>query len=201
MIKLYCIPASRAFRPLWMLEELGLEYQNVPTNFATGDTRSAEFLKLNPNGHIPVLVDGETVLWESLAINLYLARKYGAGRLWPASVADEGRTFQWSLWAVTELESALLAVLLHRRILPTEQRDAAVVAANETKLAGPFGVLDRALGGRAHLLGDAFSIADLNVASVMSWANLAGLDLGKWPQAAAWLKRCTDRPACKKARG
>lgn len=201
MIKLYGIPASRAFRSLWMLEELGVEYQNVPTNFATGETRSAEFLKLNPNGHIPVLVDGETVLWESLAINLYLARKYGAGRLWPSAVADEGRTFQWSLWAVTELEPTLLTVLMHRRILPKEQRDAALAAASEAKLAGPFGVLDRALSGRSHLLGDAFSAADLNVASVMTWANLAGLDLGKWPQLGAWLKRCTDRPTYKKARG
>ena len=84
MIKLYGIPASRAFRVRWMLEELGVAYQNVPTNFATGETRTAEFLKLNPNGHIPVLVDGETVLWESMAINLYLARAYGGG-LWPAS--------------------------------------------------------------------------------------------------------------------
>jgi len=79
MIKLYGIPASRAFRPLWMLEELGLAYENVPVNFADGGTRSAEFLTLNPNGHIPVLVDGEVVLWESMAISLYLARKYGAG--------------------------------------------------------------------------------------------------------------------------
>ncbi len=200
MIKLYGVPASRAFRALWMLQELGLQFENVPTSF-TGETRTAEFLKLNPNGHIPVLVDGETVLWESMAINLYLARKYGAGSLWPSSVADEGRAFQWSFWAMTEVEAPLLAVLLHRRILPTEQRDAAVAAAHEAKLAGPFGVLEGALRGRAHLLGEAFSVADLNVASVLSWTALAKLDLGKWPQVAGWLQRCTARPACKKARG
>jgi glutathione S-transferase len=201
MIKLYGVPASRAFRALWMLEELGLQYQNVPTHFATGETRTAEFLKLNPNGHIPVLVDGETVLWESLAINLYLARKYGAGGLWPASVADEGRAFQWSLWVVTEVETPLLSVLLHRRILPAEQRDAALAAANETKLAAPFGVLEGALRGRPHLLGETFSVADLNVASVLSWTTLAALDLGKWPLVAGWLQRCTTRPACERARG
>jgi glutathione S-transferase len=200
MIKLYGIPASRAFRSLWMLEELGLEYENVPTSFM-GGTRTAEFLKLNPNGHIPVLVDGETVLWESLAINLYLARKHGAGRLWPASVADEGRAFQWSLWAMTEVEPQLLPVLMHRRVLPQEQRDEAVVAAQEAKLAGPFGVLEGALRGRPYLLGEAFSVVDLNVAAVMSWARLANVDLGKWPLLAAWLQRCTERPAFKKARG
>ena len=200
MITLYGLPASRAFRPLWALEELGVEYKNVPTHFVK-ETRTAEFLKLNPNGHIPVLVDGETVLWESLAINLYLARKYGAGELWPASVADEGRTYQWSIWAMTEVEGPLLAVLMNRRVLPAEQRDAAAAAAGETKLAGPLGVLEGVLRGRQYLLGDAFSIADLNVAAVLSWTALAGLDLGKWPLTAAWLQRCMARPAFKKARG
>jgi len=200
MIKLYGVPVSRAFRPLWMLEELGLEYQNVPTNFV-GETHTAEFLKLNPNGHIPVLVDGETVLWESLAINLYLARKYGAGRLWPASVADEGRAFQWSFWAITEVEAPLLGVLMHRRVLPKEQRDESVATAQEAKLAGPFGVLDGALRGRTYLLGEAFSVADLNVAAVLSWVRLAGIDLAKWSLAAAWLQRCTERPAYRKLRG
>jgi glutathione S-transferase len=201
MITLYGVPMSRAFRSLWALEELGLEYKNVPTHWGTGDTRTAEFLKINPNGHIPALVDGETVLWESLAINLYLARKYGAGKLWPASVADEGRAFQWSLWAMTEVEGPLLAVLMNRRVLPAEQRDAAAAAAGEAKLAGPLGVLEGALRGRSYLLGESFSIADLNVASVLSWVTLAGLDISKWPQVAGWLQRCTERPACKKARG
>jgi len=207
MIKVYGVPQSRAFRVLWALRELGLEFEKidrhtrpVPTSIA-GGTRSAEFLKLNPNGKIPVLVDGTTVLWESMAINLYLARQYGAGTLWPASVPDEGRAFQWSFWGMTEVETSLLQALMHRRILPKEQRDAAVADAAEAKLAGPFGVLDGALRGREYLLGGSFTIADLNVASVSSWATLAGLDLARWPQLAAWLGRCTDRPACKAARG
>lgn len=201
MIKLYGVPASRAFRCLWMLRELGLEFDSAPTNFATGDTRTAEFLKLNPNGHIPVLVDGSTVLWESMAINLYLARQYGAGSLWPASAADEGRAFQWSFWVMTEVEAALLATLMHRRILPREQRDADAAAAGEAKLAGPLGVLDGALRGREYLLGERFTVADLNVAAVLSWALMAGIDLGRWPQLSAWLARCTGRPACAAARG
>ena len=201
MITLYGIPASRAFRVLWMLEELGVEYRHVATNFAGGGTRTAEFLKLNPNGHIPVLVDGETVLWESMAINLYLARKYGAGGLWPATVEDEGHALQWSFWVMTEVEAALLAVLLHRRILPEGQRNAALAEESVAKLAGPFGVLDGQLRGRAYLLGAAFSVADLNVASVLGWAALAGIDLSHWPQFAAWFARCSERPACRKVRG
>lgn len=201
MITLYGVSASRAFRALWMLRELGLEFRHVPTNFATGDTRTAEFMKLNPNGHIPVLVDGTTVLWESMAINLYLARRYGADALWPAAVADEGRAFQWSFWVMTEVETPLLATLLHRRLLPPAQRDAAAASENAARLERPFGVLDGALRGRAYLLGDTFSVADLNVASVLGWAAMAGLELAPWPQLAAWLTRCTERPAYTAARG
>jgi glutathione S-transferase len=200
MIKLYGVPASRAFRPRWVLEELGLEYQNLPVHFATGETRSAEFRKLNPNGHIPVLVDNETVLWESIAINLYLARKYGAGALWPTTVEDEGRAFQWSCWVMTEVEAPLLAVLLHGRLLPEAQRDPAKAAEGRTTLAGPLGVLDGALRGKSYLLGNVFTIADLNVASVLTWALLAKLDLGPYPTLAAWLQRCTERSAHTKAR-
>jgi glutathione S-transferase len=200
MIKLYGVPASRTFRPLWMLHELAVPFENVPTNYATGDTRQAAFLKLNPNGHIPVLIDGTMVLWESLAITLYLARQYGAGSLWPSTIADEGRAFQWSFWVMTEVEAPLLTVLMHRRVLPPAERDADIASANEAKLVAPFGVLDGALRGRETLLGGPFSVADLNVASVMGWAIPAGLDLARWPHLAAWLSRCTSRPACKAAR-
>ena len=89
MIKLYGVPGSRAMRSLWMLEELGVPYENIKINFATGDTRKPDYLKINPNGHIPALQDGDVTLLESLAINLYLARKFDKG-LWPKTVAGEG---------------------------------------------------------------------------------------------------------------
>src|SRR5262249_40964833 len=96
MIKVYGVAMSRAFRPLWLLEELGVPYEHVKTSFI-GETRTPEFLRLNPNGHIPVLQDGDLTLWESMAINLYLARKYDKGR-WPKTVEGEGRAYQWSVW-------------------------------------------------------------------------------------------------------
>jgi len=85
MIKLYGVPQAPAMRALWMLDELGLPYENVKVNFATGDTRKPEYLRINPNGHIPALQDGDLIIWESMAINLYLARKYDKG-LWPKTV-------------------------------------------------------------------------------------------------------------------
>jgi len=193
MIKLYGIPRSRTMRPLWMLEELGLPYENVKVSFVN-DTRKPEFLKINPNGHIPVLQDGDLTLWESMAINLYLARKYDKG-LWPKRVEDEGRAFQWSLWTMTELEEPVLTALLHRMFYPADQRDPKKADDAAERFKTPLGVLNGALAGKQYLLGDAFTVADLNVASVLSWAPLAGLDLGGAPKAQAWFGRCTTRPA------
>lgn len=191
MIKLYGIPRSRAMRPLWMLEELGVPYENVKVSFI-GDVQKPEFLKINPNAHIPVLQDGDVTLFESLAINLYLARKYDKG-LWPKKVEDEGRAYQWSIWAMTELEEPVLTVLLNRVFLPEAQRDAKKADDAAVRFKKPLGVLEGALAGRQHLLGDAFTVADLNVASVLSWAPLGGLDLSG--NVAGWLGRCTARPA------
>jgi glutathione S-transferase len=197
MLKLYGVPRSRAMRSLWMLEELGVPYENVGVDFITG-TKSADFKQLNPNGHIPVLQDGDLVLWESLAINLYLARKHDKG-LWPKTVEDEGRAYQWSLWAMTEAEEPLLTALLNRVFFPPEQRDAKKADDAVARFAKPLGVLDGSLAGRDYLLGSTFTVADLNVASVLTWAPLAKLDLSAAPRAAVWLGRCTARPALARA--
>ena len=200
MIRLYGVPASRAFRCLWMLEELGVAYENVPVNFV-GDVRKPEFLALNPNGRIPVLDDDGCVLFESLAINLHLARKYDGG-LWPKGQDDQSRAIQWSFWAMTELEPPLMSVLLHRVLLPAEQRSAAKAAEGAQALPRPIAVLDGALASRETLLGGPFSVADLNVASVLSLgARFGAADLSSAPNASAWLARCTARPAAKRAMG
>ncbi len=222
MLRIYGTPNSRTIRPLWMLEELGVAYELIKTDFANGDTRSLDFLRINPNGHVPALVDGELALFESLAINLYLAEKYGRGGLWPDSEADRGRTVQWSFWAMTECEQPLFSVLFAaggaqferwRAWTETEEfrkthpgaprvtREAADLAARQGKAAlePPLRVLDAQLEGRDYLLGASFGAADLNVASVWVTARLARLDLSPHPRADAWLARCTSRPALARA--
>jgi len=194
MLTLYGVPRSRAMRSLWMLEEIGVPYENVKTMFGPTGSRTPEFLRINPNGHIPALVDGELVLWESLAINLYLARKYGKA-LWPATPEDEGRAYMWSVWAMTELEEPLLTALMHRMFFPEAQRDERKAADAAERFKAPLKVLDDALAGRQYLAGGGFTVADLNVASVLSWAPLAKLDLTPAANAAGWLTRCTQRPA------
>ncbi|MCC6765873.1 MAG: glutathione S-transferase family protein [Deltaproteobacteria bacterium] len=197
MIKVYGVPMSRAMRVLWALEEVGQPYELVPTHFLT-DAHSPEYLKINPNGRIPALRDGDLTLFESLAINLYLARKYGAA-VWPKTVADEGRAYQWSVWAMTELEEPVITTLMHRMFLPAEQRDPKKADDAAERFKKPLAVLDGALAGTQWLAGPEFTIADLNVAAVLMLAPMAGLDLSTAPNAAAWLGRCTARPALAKA--
>ena len=199
MIQLYGVKMSRAFRSLWMLEELGLEYENVATSPGTGDTRKPDYLKINPNGLVPALVDGETVLWESMAINLYLARKYDGG-FWPRSIEAEGHAFKWSLWAIANVEALLISVLMNRVFKPEDQRDAAEADAAEESLAKPFEVLDHELEGKRYLIEDRFTVADLNVASVLATARIASVDLAKFPNLSRWLDECSSRPAAQKAR-
>jgi len=199
-LNIYGVARSRTFRTLWMAKELGLDYAHVKVDFATGDTQTAAHLALNPNGHVPVIDDNGFVLWESMAINLYLAKKYGAGTLYPTRLEDEARAWQWSFWGMTEVERPVLTALFNRAILPEVKRDTAAADAAEQQLAQPLRVLDDAIGHSANLLGDNFTVADLNVASILSWARPAQIDMAPFPRVAEWLKNCAERPAARAAR-
>jgi glutathione S-transferase len=191
MIKLYGTSMSRAARSLWALEEVGVKYEHVPVGF-TGETRQPEYLKINPNGHMPALDDTGTLLWESMAINLYLAEKYGKAPLWPSTVEAHGACYQWSFWGMTEVETPLLDIFLNKT---RQNPDEKAVLAGIEKLKTPLKVLDDHLRGSDYLLGKEFTIADLNVASVMSLARFIQLDLSATPNAQKWLEKCLERPA------
>jgi glutathione S-transferase len=198
MIRLYGVPMSRASRCLWMLEELGVPYENVPTNFV-GDAQKPEYLELNPNGKVPTLVDDDgTVVWESLAINLHLARTYDRG-LWPKTRAGEAHALQWSFWAATEVEPPCVQIIMNRAFLPEGQRDPKLAAAGEAALQKPLRVLDGALAGRDWLVEDRFTVADLNVHSVLAVATSFGkTDVSAHRQVSGWLARCGGRPALRR---
>ncbi len=199
-LKIYGVARSRAFRTLWMAGELGLAYEHVKIDFADGGTRRPEYLAINPNGHIPAIDDDGFRLWESMAINLYLAKKHGAASgIYPQRIEDEARAWQWSFWGITAVERPALTVLLNR-IGPEERRDTAAADTAEKALATPLKVLDAAVSGSPYLLGERFTVADLNVASILAWARQARVDLSPYPKAEAWLKSCHDRPAAQRAR-
>jgi glutathione S-transferase len=199
MLQLYGNPRSRATRCLWMLEEVGQPYQLLDKSTRVDDLHSAEYLRLNPNARIPTLVDGDLVLWESMAINLYLAQKY-EGPMHCASPEVLGLAAQWSFWAMLEIEHLLLHLLEHRAVLPEFARDVSAVERNELLLKKPLTVLDGCLAGRGHLAGDGFTVADLNVAGILAWGKIARLDLSAYPDLARWLDGCLTRPAYARVR-
>ena len=198
MIKLYGISASRAFRPMWLMEEIDLDYELIPVDFRKGENRTKDYLAINPNGKIPTLIDDDLVLYESMAINLYLAKQYG-GNFYPDDPAQEALANMWSYWVMTEVEHSLLTILLNTRLLPEEQRKPERIERNLLLLEKPFSVLNDALEGKTFLIGEAFSIADLNVAAVISWCRPARVNLKRWPNMKNWLERCISRPAFKQA--
>ncbi len=198
MIRVYGVSSSRALRSLWAIEEVGQPYEHVPTHFI-GDSKKPEYLAVNPNGRVPALVDGDLTLFESMAINLYLARRYDGG-IQPKTPADEARATQWSFWGMTEIEPHVMQMLLHKIMLPEAQRSPANVKAAEEAIERPLRVLDSALAGRSHLLGGGFTIADLNVASVLAMVRLVGYDVSRFPNVKRWLDACLARPAFARAR-
>jgi glutathione S-transferase len=199
-LKIYGVARSRTARVLWMAQELGLNYEHVKVDFATGETRQPAHLALNPNGHVPVIDDDGVILWESMAINLYLAKKYNTAGFYPTRVEDEARAWQWSFWGMTEVERPVLTAMMNRAIFPENQRDAAAADAAEKTLAEPLGVLDGVLGHTPYLLGNHFTVADLNVASILAWARPAQIDMSAFPKVAEWLRICAERPAARAVR-
>jgi glutathione S-transferase len=198
-LKIYGMPKTRTYRTLWMAQELGLDYELVPVNFTGGETKTPAYLAINPNGHIPAIDDDGVRLFESMAINLYLAKKHG-GDLAPRDVVEDGHMTMWSFWVMTEVEHQAMTVLFHAAFLPPEKRDPAKVAEAGAKLAGPLKVLDDALlAGGGHLVGGRFSVADLNVASVVSYLRAAPQTLAAFANVQDWLTACVTRPAAKAA--
>lgn len=209
MLTIYGVYRSRASRNIWLAEELGLPFKIVPViqHYRLPDpnapgaplnTRSPDFLKVNPNGHVPTVDDDGLVLHESLAINLYLARKHG-GPLAPANIAEDGEMTMWALWAATELEAQALTILYHRvGGAPGGVKDPKVADAAVTALRGPFAVLDAALAKTGFLVGGRFTVADINMAEVARYALAAPELFDAAPNVKKWLAACQARPAFKK---
>jgi glutathione S-transferase len=199
MLQLYGNPKSRAMRCLWMLEEMGEPYQLVDKTTRADDLQSAEYLALNPNARIPTLIDGDLVLWESMAINLYLAQKY-EGPMHCLSPEVLGLAAQWSFWAMLEMEGLLLDLMQHRAVLPEFARDASNAERDELLLQRPLGVLKSKLAASGHLAGGSFTVADLNVASILVWGKMGRLNLSAHADVKGWLDSCLARPAYSRVR-
>jgi glutathione S-transferase len=197
-LRVYGIARTRAFRALWVVKELGLDYEHLPIEIGEAGARAPEFLAINPNGRLPAIVDDGFVLFESLAITLYLAKKHSLGKLYPVSLQDEAKAWQWSFWAISEVDRGVNIWSLHAVRLPPAERDVAKREEALKVIAAPFKILDATVAKQPYLLGKDFTVADLNVAAVVSRA--IDMDLSAVPNLKAWLSRCLERPAARAVR-
>jgi glutathione S-transferase len=197
MLKIYGSVRSRASRTLWMAFELGIPYEHADYNPRSPETRTPAYLGVNPNGSVPAIDDDGFILWESMAINVYLAKKH-ASPLAPKDAQSEALTWQWSLWETDRLDRQVVNYVNHTSGLPEAQRDKRIAELAWADIVPALTTLNGVLAIRKWLVGDAFSLADLNVAGAL-YRGLF-MDLGQWPNVAEWLARCWDRPAAKKVR-
>ena len=197
MLRLYGAARSRAVRTLWMLGELGLNYDHKDYLPRAPETRTPEFRALNPNGRVPVIDDDGFVLSESMAINLYLSKKYESP-LYPSDPRNEALAWQWSLWETDRLDRQIVNYVRHTTEFPEAERKKEIAEAAWQQVTESFDVLEAALAKAEWLAGPAFTVGDLNVAAALSRA--LAIDTKKWPRTQAWLHRCWERPAAKRAR-
>lgn len=196
MITFYGSPMSSASRTHWLLEEAGVPYEYKIVNIREGQQRTPEFLAVNPNGKIPAIVDGDVKIAESMAINFYVAEKY-APALIPSDVVQRAKVLEWSFWVASTVQQPLVNILMHTTFLPEAQRDAALVEKSRAELPRYLEVLEKGLTGHEYLVGDRFTVADVNVASVLGLAIMGKVELG--PNTMAWLTRMNARPAFQRA--
>jgi glutathione S-transferase len=205
MITLYGVYRSRASRPLWLLEECGVAFSHIPViqsyrldqpkaEGAPFNTSSPDFLAVNPIGQIPAMVEGDLVLSESLAITLYLARKYG-GTLGPQSDAETALMEQWALFAATAIEVPALEILNTASIGGETAEGQAHIAISAEKLRRPLARLTKALAAADWLVGGRFTVADINTAECLRYAQSHPTLIGEFPAVKAWLERAQARPA------
>lgn len=197
-LKIYGVAASRAIRPLWAAEELGIPYEHIPVHYQdTAALNAPAFRALNPNGTVPAIDDHGLVLFESLAITLHLARTRPEGGLWAASAAGPSQILQWTLWAATEIEPLARQWFHHTSFLPPERQRPELAEAARAQLQTRLRVLDQQVEEQPYLLADGFTVADLNLAAVLQ--RLAALGGEHFPHATAWHQRCLGRPAAQRA--
>ena len=201
MLKIYGQPRSRAFRVLWLAKEAGIAYEHIPVSITADNPQCKEpwYVALNPNARVPTIDDDGFVMWESAAINLYLAEKYKCS-LYPATQQGRGRMLQWAFYIANDVEQPMITMFQHRVLFPAEKRNAALADAAQAQLKAKLKVLDDHLAKNTHFGGDRWDMADFMVASVLYTLVPLKFELSMYPKLDAWLKASIERPAAREAR-
>jgi glutathione S-transferase len=201
VLKIYGAPNSRAFRVIWLANEINLPYEHIPVTFSGSDAQCKEpwFLVLNPNGRVPVIDDDGFILWESAAINLYLVEKY-KNSLYPSSPLEKGRMLQWTFFVSNHIEPPLITLFRNRVFYPPEQRNATLADNAEQELRASLLILERQLTRSSFFGGHQWGMADFMVASVLYTLTRLNFDFTAYPKLGPWLLTSINRPAAQTAR-
>jgi glutathione S-transferase len=200
VLKLYGQYRSRAFRVAWLLKESNIPYEhvNVTINVEGATCKEPAYTALNPNARVPTIDDDGFVMWESAAINLYLAEKYKS-LLWPADLKGKGRMYQWAFFIANDVEPNMITVMQHRVMFPPEKRNAALADDADAKLQPRLKVFDDHLAKNRYFGGEKWDMADFMVASVCFSFTVMKYDLSKYPNFQRWLIASLERPKAKEA--
>jgi glutathione S-transferase len=196
-LRLYTARQTRGARPQWVLEELGMPYELVQLDDAT-EEQKRRHRQLHPLGRVPALEHGDVALFESAALCLYIADLDPEHRLLSeAGTPARGHVTKWLFFLMTELESALDLIAFHVADLPEEQRVGAILPWARARFHAAAEVVERELARSPFLAGDAVSVVDLVLASMMSWATRRKL-LDAYPQIRSHMQRMLERPAARR---
>ena len=201
MLKLYGQYRSRTFRVAWLCKESNIPYEhvNVTINVENATCKNPDYVKLNPNARVPTIEDDGFVMWESAAINLYLAEKYRSP-LWPTDLKAKGRMLQWAFFIANDVEPNMVTVMQHRVMFPPEKRNGALADEADAKLQPRLKLLDEHLVKNRYFGGDKWDMADFMVASVCYSFFAMKYDLARYPSFQKWLMASLERPKAKEAR-
>jgi glutathione S-transferase len=192
-MKLYGYPPTRTIRALWVLRESDVDFEYVQVDPTKGEHHRPEFLAVNPAGKLPVLVDDDLVLTESVAIVLYLAEKYPQKGFLPADLRTRAEVYRWLLFTATELEQPIWRIARHTHQYPIERRLPAEVANARQDFLDMAAVMEKHFGTRLVLVGENVTVADFVAAYTLDMASLVNL-LETFPNLRAYMERMYARP-------
>jgi len=201
-MKLYNADLSpNALRVRAVAFELDIDLEIIQVDVFKGETRTKEYLALNPNGKVPVLADGDFVLWESRAINAYLAGTKPEKGLYPTDIKQRGLIDQWSYWQAIHLGPAMQRIAFERMLKPMfgmGETDETAIEPQLKEVSQLMPVLDGALSGKEWIAGD-LSLADFALASTFMYRDPCGISLAEAPNVDGWIQRLEERPSLQKA--
>ncbi|XWN33615.1 MAG: glutathione S-transferase family protein [Devosia sp.] len=174
MVKLYGTPPTRAIRAIWLINELDLDCEIVTVDMGIGEHAVDAMRALNPAGKLPFLVDGDDLISESCAIQLYLAEKYSDGELMPRDFRERGQVYRWMFFLATEIEQPLWRIALHTAMYSGEERLPADVPLATRDCQAMLAVFEDHMEDHRFLVGERLTAADFNAAYTLDWAREAG---------------------------